>query len=55
MMKHPRTFGQRLSLAVPDTVDDPLPDTEIDAWIAKSIGREHSTNLTLPDDFRYSK
>jgi hypothetical protein len=27
-----RTFGQRPSLAVPDTFDDPLPDPEIVAW-----------------------
>ena len=31
-IKHPRRFGQLPNLAVPDTVDDPLPDTEIDAW-----------------------
>lgn len=28
----PHRFGQRPSLAVPDTFDDPLPDPEIVAW-----------------------
>jgi hypothetical protein len=31
-MKHPRRFGQLPNLYVPDTVDDPRPGTEIDAW-----------------------
>jgi hypothetical protein len=31
-MKHPRRFGQLPGLAVPDTIDDPLPDTEIGTW-----------------------
>jgi hypothetical protein len=31
-IKHPPRFGQLPNLAVPDTVDDPLPDTEIDTW-----------------------
>jgi hypothetical protein len=36
-MKHPRSFGQLPNLAVPDTVDDPLPDTEIDAWEGNAV------------------
>lgn len=35
-MKDPRRFGQLPNLAVPDTVEDPLPDTEIDAWEGNS-------------------
>jgi hypothetical protein len=35
-MKHPRRFGQLPNLAVPDTVDDPLPNVEIDAWEGNS-------------------
>jgi len=31
-MKHPRRFDPLPNLAVPGTVDDQLPDTEIDAW-----------------------
>jgi hypothetical protein len=30
-MRDPRRFGQLPNLAVPDIVEDPLPDTEIDA------------------------
>jgi hypothetical protein len=33
-VKHPRRFDPLPNLAVPDTVDDPLPDTETDAWEA---------------------
>lgn len=35
-MKHPRRFGQLPNLAVPDTVDDPLPRPEVDAWEGNS-------------------
>jgi hypothetical protein len=34
--KHPRTFSQLPNLAVCDTVDDPHPETEIDAWEGNS-------------------
>ncbi|GAB4715599.1 hypothetical protein MOKP125_02570 [Mycobacterium avium subsp. hominissuis] len=27
-----RSFGQLLNLAVPDTLDEPLPDTEVTLW-----------------------
>jgi prevent-host-death family protein len=30
--QRPRRFGQLPALAVPDTFDDPLPDTESTAW-----------------------
>jgi prevent-host-death family protein len=32
----PRRFGQLPTLVVPDTFDDPLPDSEIAAWEASS-------------------
>jgi uncharacterized membrane protein len=35
-MRDPRRFGQLPNLAVPDIVEDPLPDTEIDAWEGNS-------------------
>jgi hypothetical protein len=35
-MRDPRRYGQLPNLAAPDTVEDPLPDTEIDAWEGNS-------------------
>lgn len=32
----PRRFGQLPNLAVPDDFDDPLPDSELDAWNGNS-------------------
>ena len=34
--QRPRKFGQLPALVVPDTFDDPLPDTEIAAWEGNS-------------------